>query len=187
MICNLVLQTTCTIDFQHTCTCRKQLLLRGRARIGRAGASGPRASTSFWLLVRVVHLSLHENCVNACGVCKKALYPANLAWLISLSQDWWGLSLRSPQSFDYRRALVTNRPSLPSKYVVCGKLTLAIGRFGEHVHCPTTSDCKRALARNRHEMGSVQSHPSMHFCYLRLTVKWRFETHFRIGKVAMLR
>jgi hypothetical protein len=86
MICNLVLQTTCTIDFQHTCTCRKQLLLRGRARIGRAGASGPRASTSFWLLVRVVHLSLHENCVNACGVCKKALYPANLAWLISLSQ-----------------------------------------------------------------------------------------------------
>ena len=112
-----------TIDFQHTCTCRKQLLLRGRARIGRAGASGPRASTSFWLLVRVVHLSLHENCVNACGVCKKALYPANLAWLISFSQDWWGLSLRSPQSFDYRRALVTNRPSLPSKYVVCGKLT----------------------------------------------------------------
>ena len=134
------------LTFQQNVHMLEQFLLHRRARTGRAGAFPTRAQAlPFWFLVRVVHLSCMKNCVNACGVCKRALLPCRSHQLFL---ETGGAFLTLSQSFDRRRALVTNRPSLPSKYVVSEKLTPAIGWCAEYVHCPTTSDCKRALPRN---------------------------------------
>ena len=133
------------VGFPRIRTCRNKFLLHGRARTGRAGAfSDPPASTSF--LAFGAHRSpfLHENCCECLrGYVKGPSYPP-ISLCSSAFLETGGAFLTLFQSFDHKRALVTNRPSLPSKYVVSKKLTLAIGWFGDYV-CPSHV---RALARN---------------------------------------